>query len=408
MSEKKIKINIRLLALLLGVSIVVSPISAHGVTLSELQKQAEQYRKDITNKKQETTKKKQDAQLLNKAITQISSEINQTQSKINETSSKISQAKDSIVGTEKQIRDKEEELAYQQNLQAEALRTLYVYGDEDLIELLFTEKSFSAVIDQNNYLEALETKIEGTISQIISLKADLENEKKDLESQKSGLELFKSQQESSKKSLDSQKSQQNSLLNSTNSQIQNYLSDITEMQKKVAEIQRQIDILIATSSWGGDIISANDSSWYYRQLDYNVKMGVSPYTIAQYGCLVSSISMVATYYGHRITPADMANDDNLFDSGGYFLQKYPDYLGVYSLGSSAVNWSVLNDDISNGYPVIISLYLPSVGALNRDGSSHFVVVKGFANGKYLMHDPIGNGRGYSIGQVRSMIRLRPN
>ncbi|MFA6423450.1 MAG: C39 family peptidase [Patescibacteria group bacterium] len=386
----------------------VLPKKTQALSLTELQKQAEQYKKDINQKTQATTQKKQDAALLNQALTQINSDINQTQSKINDAAQKITQTQSSISDLTLQIKNKEEELAYQKNIQAEALRTLYLYGDENVLELLFTQKSFSAVIEQNNYLESLETRIEQTIKTVGELKVGLEKQKTDLEAQKSSLELYKSQEESNKNELSSEKSQKNNLLSSTNTQIQSYLNDINALKKKVAEVQKQIDTLIATSSWGSDLVSSNDGSWYYSQLNYQDKLGASPYTVAQYGCLITSIAMVATYYGHKVTPADIAADTSLFDSQGYYYPKYPSYMGVHLESSGSVNWSTVNDDLTNGYPVIVSLYLPSVGALNKDGSSHFVVLKGFSNGKYLMHDPIGAGRSYSISQVRSMLRLREN
>jgi len=406
------KLTIKCLILVLAFSFTLGnysePSKIQAATLTDLQKQAELYRQQIAATKAATEKKKQDAALLNQALGQISSDINVTQKRINDAEANIKKTNDEITSTQKQIDAKQKELEYQQYLQQEAVRMLYIYGGDDPMDMLLANKSITAVIEQNNYLESLEAKIELTISDVNNLKKDLENQKSDLEKEKGSLELYKSQQLSNKQQLDGQKSQKNQLLNSTNQQINTYISDINDMQKKVVAVQKQIDTLVATSAWGSDIVSSNDSSWYYSQLNYSDKMGNSPYTVAQYGCLITSISMVATYWGHRISPADIAADNSLFNSEGYYLQNYPNYLGVHLSGYGSVNWGTVNDDLSNGDPVIVSVYLPSVGKVNSDGSSHFIVLKSFSNGKYMMHDPIGAGRGYAISQVRSMLRLRPN
>ena len=133
--------------------------------------------------------------------------------------------------------------------------------------------------------------------------------------------------------------------------------------------------LTAITNWGGQIVSSDDNAWYYSQTGDYTRLGSSWYTVNEVGCLITSMAMVSTFYGNHITPDWVAQN-------AYFT--------------------------NDGRPVIVSVYLPSVGAVNSDGSSHFIVIKNFSDGRYLMHDPIGPGRGYSLGQVRSMILTSGN
>ena len=117
--------------------------------------------------------------------------------------------------------------------------------------------------------------------------------------------------------------------------------------------------------------------------------------------------MIGKYYGNSVTPSSIASNTSNFDREGYLMVASPPGTGVNVGGSQSVNWDTVDDEINNGHPVIISIYLPSVGAVNRDGSSHFIVIKGKIGNQYLMHDPIGDGRGYNISQVKSMKIVRP-
>ena len=112
--------------------------------------------------------------------------------------------------------------------------------------------------------------------------------------------------------------------------------------------------------------------------------------------------MVSTYYGSRTTPDYIARNGS-FSGEGYYYWGTPANLGVSLHPSGSVNWNTVQEQLSENHPVIVSIYLPSVGAVNSDGSSHFIVIKGQSNGKYLMQDPIGHGRSYNLNQVRSMI-----
>jgi hypothetical protein len=120
--------------------------------------------------------------------------------------------------------------------------------------------------------------------------------------------------------------------------------------------------------------------------------------------------MVATFYGQQVTPTAIALVPGNFDNYGYLQPSTPYPVSDVVVGSSqSINWSTVNSELDAvpSRPVIVSIYLPSVGAINADGSSHFIVIKGHNGNQYYMHDPIAGQRGYDTGQVRSMKIIRP-
>ncbi|MEX1051819.1 MAG: C39 family peptidase, partial [Patescibacteria group bacterium] len=170
-------------------------------------------------------------------------------------------------------------------------------------------------------------------------------------------------------------------------------------------------ILASRNSWGDDILSGATSSWYFSQNNYpNTELGNSGYTVKQLGCLVTSYAMIATFYGRSVSPATIAGDSgNFWNSGsnaGALRIEPPSPTGL-SMSRYSIDWGRLDDELDAGRPAIISIYLPEVGALNSDGSSHWVVVYARDGDKYRMHDPLGGGRSYGFGQVKTLKVIRP-
>jgi uncharacterized protein YvpB len=121
-------------------------------------------------------------------------------------------------------------------------------------------------------------------------------------------------------------------------------------------------------------------------------------TIKDAGCLITSIAMIATYYGHSITPPGVVAKSSFDYSGSY---QGSSGIGV-SVGSSVrVNWDTINSEINQGHPVIVSVKV-SGPVYNSDGSNHFIVIKGFSGGKYLIHDPYWRTSSYDKDEVISM------
>lgn len=381
---------------------------ASATTLDDLLKQQEALRAEANKNKQAANQASGKISDLQGAINSIDTSISSTQAKIDNTSQQISVTNQVITDISSTISQTQDQLNQLNTKLRNAYVGLYELSRTDGV-LSIQSQSLDEAVTTAQYVQSIQTQLQSNIQQMNTLMTDLNNKKADNEKQKASLENLKQQLSGDKASLASQRNQKDYLLQATSDQLNGYLTNYDQIQKRISEIQRQINILISQNSWGSDIISSNDPGWFYSQLDYpNTYLGNSPYTVAQYGCLVTSFAMVATFYGHHVTPADIARIPGLFDSEGYMTQATPPGIGVTTTSAGPVDWATVNNELDNGHPVIISIYLPSVGAINSDGSSHFIVLKGHSGDKYFMHDPLGGGRSYSAQNVRSMKIIRPN
>ena len=106
-----------------------------------------------------------------------------------------------------------------------------------------------------------------------------------------------------------------------------------------------------------------------------------------YGCAVTSVSMVSTYYGGRITPGALADKPifswdlinwDMSSWKGCQIKINPNY--GYSHGN--INWKVVDSEINKKNPVIV--YIKKTNG----GGGHYVVIHHkTSNGKYVVHDP---------------------
>lgn len=407
MSFAKSKIIRRVTALVIASALFLLPAAAFAVPTSldqqksQAQNQAQTFRTQKEAQQQQASYISQQIGVLNTKIAAAQQQINQTNSQIQTTQGKIDSLNAQIAAEEKKINDEKKNLS-------ELISNWYMSSSNyGLLSSVLSSNTLSDVVSENQYYESVKQQITSAIQKIKELKAQLAQQKADQDTQLTNLNQLKSSQVAQKKSLDNDQYTQYRLLNDTQAMVNELQQAQQSAEAKVAQIQAQIDALSRTSAWGDQIVSSNDSSWYYTQTGNQTHLGYSPYTVSQYGCLITSIAMVATRYGNTVTPSDIASNPALFgDDGSFRISPFSGY-GVLVSSSRTIDWSVVNQQIDQGHPVIVSIYLPSVGAINADGSSHFIVIKGHNGDKYLMHDPVSGQRGYNRDQVRSMKLVYP-
>lgn len=384
------------------------PVQA-AATLSELRAQQAALQQQIKDAQAAAAARKVTAANAAAEIADLQKEITQVNAEISATQSTITDTESSISTLAQQITDKQAEYDRLTEQVKDTLRQYMMVQtsrqDLNYLSLVFSSDSLSSDVTTKRSYVSIKQKLERLQADLVAAQNDLKNQKEDQEQKKSDLQYYVQQNQLQKTQLAKQQATQASLKASAELAQKALEKQAASASAQIAKIEQQISLLSATKAWGNQIVSSNDWSWYYTQTGDGTYLGKSPYTVSQYGCLITSIAMVSTYYGSSVTPDYIARNGS-FSSGGYLISLPP--LNISVQGSQRVNWSTVNDEISNGRPVIVSIYLPSVGAVNSDGSSHFVVIKGYANGQYLMHDPIGAGRGYNLNQVVSMKLVRKN
>ncbi len=215
---------------------------------------------------------------------------------------------------------------------------------------------------------------------------------------KTDQEKLQEQLDAQKKQLAVQKSAKDQLLVATQSDEKRYQQLLSQ-----AIAQRNAFLSFVTSQGGASILNNQTvcGGWgqagcYYNQRDSawgNYPMGISTLSMAQYGCLVSSSAMVATFYGKSIKPLDIAQTPGAFfspDQSTALLLMQITVNGVTisrtSIGATTNN---IDSELAAGRPVIVGLY---------NGPAHFVVIKSGSNGNYIMNDPFVEG-GHDISFI---------
>jgi hypothetical protein len=236
----------------------------------------------------------------------------------------------------------------------------------------------------------------------VQAKNDYANQKNIYESKEKQVEALKIQLQAYTVQLAQQKQATQELLN------------VTEAQIDQAKAQLAAFSSFTTANGGASILSNQtvcDDGWsgcYYNQRDGQwgtLALNNTQYSIASDGCLMTSMAMVYTHYGHRsVTPISVNSNSNNFAS--YF----PAYLKYTITADGATSnrvGSVIDGTLSSGDPVVVGI--------SYDGGpipDHFVILISGSSGNYKMNDPfVPNGHNisftdhYSVGSIREIDKV---
>ncbi|MEI6039781.1 MAG: C39 family peptidase [Candidatus Berkelbacteria bacterium] len=395
-----------ILLLLVATSGFLFKTPVFASTLSDLKKEQAALDRQIQANRSAISSKQIQANDIQGTINNLSDQIDGMQKDIDYSLSKINLTNQQISATESSIDANMVELKKQKDSLYETIRAYYENQSPSTLEIVVSSNSLSDILNKSQYLDSISEDLNKQITSINKTMSDLQAQKVDLESQKSDLETQKDILVQQQNGIQIEQQNKAGILSNTKSAIADLQNQQKAAQARIDEINNQMAVLTGKSNWGSQIVSQEASSWYYMQTGNYTRLGRSPYTVSSYGCLITSIAMIDTYYGKKMTPTNIAQMWWLFDREGYLNSTA--IPGVSVGPSQPIDWNTVNSELSSKHPVIVSIYLPSVGAINRDGSSHFIVIKGVSGGKYLMHDPIGPGRSYNLNQVRSMKIVRPS
>ena len=187
----------------------------------------------------------------------------------------------------------------------------------------------------------------------------------------------------------------------------NYQKLLSQAQAQLAGFSR-----FAQNAGGSSLLSGQTScdDWgcYYNQRDTQwggLSLNGTQYSIASDGCLVTSMAMVLTHYGHR-----GVNPISINSNPGNFASYYPAYL-LYTIHVDGVTaqriGASIDSVLSGGDPVVVGLH--------AYGGTHFVVLVRGSGGNYIMRDPyIPNGKDisfnahYSVGSIYEISKVVVN
>ncbi len=364
---KKILLSLISLAIFLGV--------ASAIRAQTCSSEAECTRL-IGEYQAQVTKLQGQANTLSNQIAQFDAQIKLTTLKIAQTEEKIS-----LLGG--RIDQLEESLDSLTTAFSErAVETYKMSRFADSFLFIASSNDLNEATARFHYLQKIQEADRSLLTRLTEAQTTYKIEKTDQEELQKELQVQKN-------NLSSQKAAKANLLAATKNDEKKYQQLLSAARAQLSAFRRFV------VGQGGATILSNQTKcdgWgcYYNQRDSlwgNMALGGSPYSVAEYGCLVTSVSMLASHYGKNIKPSDIAANSGAFVPGtGYLLWSFNvNGVGV-QLSSASV--SILDSELAAGRPVIAGLY---------GGPDHFIVIVRKEGDSYIMKDPfLENGSDRSL------------
>lgn len=337
------------------------------------------------------------ASSLKNQIASFNAQINLTLLKISDTQNKIS-----LLGG--RIDQLEVSLSSLTNaFSSRAVETYKLSKFENNFAFILTAADVDDAVARFHYLAKIQEADRGLMEKLQSAQTTYKGEKQTQETLQA--ELKKQQA-----NLSAQKIAKNNLLTATQNDEAKYQSLLSQ-----AIAQRNAFLSFVTRQGGAGILNNQTvdqgGGWFYfNQRDSqwgNHFMGNSRLTMADYGCLVTSVSMLGTKAGRNIKPVDIANTPDAFfsPSADTALLYWQFSVNGVSVKLTAHSVSELDSLLSSG-PVIVGLY---------SGPDHYIVLKSGSGGNYIMNDPFlenGGNRNftekYSKGNITKVFTVSFN
>lgn len=338
---------------------------------------------------------------LSSQIAIMDSQINLTQARIEANKRDILDITLDIDTTTKKIVALEESLNTITGVLLNRIVATYEAGRVHPLEILLSSRDASNLLTRLNYLRIAQAHDKKLIYDVQQAKNDYSNQKEIFEVKKKKIETLKKQLEAYTAQLNQEKNSKQDLLNQTKGSEATYQSLLAQAQAQLTAFSN------FTQSQGGASILSNQTvcdDWgcYYNQRDSQwgkTALNNTQYTLAGEGCLVTSMAMVYTHYGHKnVNPLTV---NSISDN---FASYYPAYLKYTITADGATSNRVsatIDSELSSGHPVVVGV--------SYDGGpipDHFVVLISGSNGNYKMHDPFTpNGNNidfsskYSVGGI---------
>ncbi len=358
---------------------------------------------DVTNKcEQQLQVTRGQEKTLTSQLAIIDGQTKVTNLKIQETNAKIATLKRQISDLGTRIDRISGTLDSLSELLLKRIVQTYKYGNTDsAFNLIFSSGNITDLLERLKYIQVAQAYDKQKLYELQATKLDYNDQKQDKVTRQAEAEKLSKDLDTYQKQLTDQKKTKQELLSETQGNEATY-------EKLLAQAQSQLAGFTSFTGGNSSILSGQTvcDEWgcYYNQRDSqwgNVGLNGTGDRIADIGCLMTSMAMVYTHYGHKdVTPLSInANSDNFAAYAPTFLKYSISANGI----SSSRAGSVIDGELAAGRPVIVGI---------GRGPDHFVVLLSGSGGNYKMNDPfVPNGHNisftdhYSIGSIHEIDKV---
>jgi peptidoglycan hydrolase CwlO-like protein len=308
------------------------------------------------------------ASTLKNQIAQFNAQIKLTTLKISQTQTQIEMLGGRIDQLEISLNDLTKAFS------SRAVETYKLSKFENNFFFILSARDVGDATQRFHYLQKIEEEDRNLLTKLTEAQTTYQGEKQDQET-------LQKQLKDQQVKLNTQKIAKNNLLTATQNNEAKYQSLLSQ-----AIAQKNSFLNFVNSHGGASILTGQTThdawGYYYNQRDSQwggSNMGTSHLIMADYGCLVTSVAMMSSHFGHDIKPSDIANTPSAFfspnsDTALLYWQFTVNGTGI---NLSSHSKSQIDSLLASG-PVIVGLY---------SGPDHYIVLKSGSNGNYIMNDP---------------------
>lgn len=231
------KLGLAALIALISVPLIMRgvPVQVTAITESELRDKATEIENSIAEGEAELSKLEDKALTLENKLAALQTEISVATKQIDLTDIRINELTIALD-------EATAELARQQAVLDENLRTLYIEGDVSTMELLFSADNFGDFFQEQQYLTGLKVSIQESADRVEQLKKQIEQEK-------NTQEALQETQKENKRLLTNKRAEQRRLLDSTRGQEARYQEIVSGLREELHQAQRDLELLLAAQNF---------------------------------------------------------------------------------------------------------------------------------------------------------------
>ena len=249
MSRKRILILKAILVLFsftMAIPVNASTLDGKKNELSQIQNQIKDLENGLEEKKSKVNTLNDQIGYYDIAISTVAQEIDLTVLQIEKLQSEIKALNQEIKKTEKKLRQA-------QDLLKDYLTEIYSQGKTSALEMIVSSNNISEYMNQMEYTETLQEKVNNQVSKIKDIKASLDKNMSRLEEENKKLDEIKIKLTAKKTSLDNTKAEKKKLLDLTLGEEQRYQNLLTVSREKEAAAEREIQNIISSLYGRGSI-----------------------------------------------------------------------------------------------------------------------------------------------------------
>ncbi|MEK7202214.1 MAG: CHAP domain-containing protein [Patescibacteria group bacterium] len=224
----------------IGLIGLLSPPQANAESLSQLLQRQAELRRQAEESKKKLAQTKVIVNDLTGVIGGLDSDIAETEGNISNTEAQIAVSEEVINELAVDIDQTQTELDGLQLKLRYAYISLYELSQASPLDTLLASESLTEIISQSQYIQSLQTELQGNIDKTNTAKTELEGKKSENEAQKANLVGLKQGLTKSKNFLNSRRGQKTTLLAQTQGQQIQYEALLKKLDAEHATLSQEI------------------------------------------------------------------------------------------------------------------------------------------------------------------------